>query len=429
MATWKILTCDVRDDRLLQLSADRDDLEGMPHAHGGRPGSVLVLAPSQVMGVLSALASAGAEVARRKKDSRKGLKDSIITSQRVCHRFAGYAVPGRVSSSVRALCRSDEFRAWLGVFVLEVPDRIFTAVWDSSPPRVKGLDAYQQWARTGDMSRLTAIIERDYDTRAIPKSLEDAFVGSSQTARCVRRMTLVAARSDCPVLILGETGTGKEVVAHQIHQQSTRERAPFMAVNCAAIASDLLESEIFGHERGAFTSAHEANPGLVEAAGRGVLFLDEVGDLNPRHQAKLLRLLDSGEYMRVGGTKVRRCEARILAATNCDLARMVEQGRFREDLYARLRSFPIRTPALRYHREDIPTIAEHFWRGLRKTPAPLPPDVLVSLQAYPWRGNVRELKGFLTSLSVMTDGQPPNAEIFREAFEEWTGTSPWHQDQ
>jgi hypothetical protein len=426
--TWNVLTCDYRDDRLLRVPLGAAELTALATAHGGRPGSVVVVASPDAAGVTGALAAAGRPVLRRRKDSRKGLKDSIVTADRVCHRFADYKVAGRVASSVRALCRTDEFRNWLGTFVLEVPAAIFAAAWAASAPAVRGLEAYRAWARTGDTSRLQEVIERDFDHSPIPRPLEEAFVGASRTAACVRRMIVVAARSDCPVLIIGETGTGKEVVAHQIHELSDRRRNPFLAVNCAAIASELLESELFGHEEGSFTGAIRRKAGLVDAAKDGVLFLDEVGDLNARHQAKILRLLDSGDYMRVGSVTVQKCRARIVAATNGDLGAMVEQGTFRADLYYRLFSFMIRTPSLREHPDDIPAMVDHFWRSVSKAGKALPQDVVALLQAYPWRGNARELRGFLTSVSVMANGKTPNAALVREAFERWTGMSPWHGD-
>jgi hypothetical protein len=429
VATWNILACDYHDDRLMRMPAGAADLMALARTRGGRPGSVIVVASSDTPGVLGALSAAGVQVVRRDKDTRKGLKDSIVTAERVCHRFAAYKVVGRVSSSVRALCRTDEFRGWLGVFVLEVPAEVFASVWARSAPGVKGLEAYQAWARTGDMHRLQEIIERDFDPSPIPEKLEQAFVGASRTAGCVRRMIVVAARSDCPVLIVGETGTGKEIVAHQIHELSDRRRKPFLAVNCAAISSELLESELFGHVPGAFTGANRLKPGLVDAAKDGVLFLDEVGDLNARHQAKVLRLLDSGDYMRVGSVTVQKCRARIVAATNRDLGAMVEQGTFRADLYYRLFSFMIRTPSLREHPADIPALVDHFWRSISKSGKALPADVVALLQAYPWRGNARELRGFLTSVFVMACGKTPNAALVREAFGGWTGMSPWHGDR
>jgi len=248
-------------------------------------------------------------------------------------------------------------------------------------------------------------------------------------ADCVRRLIVVAARADCPVLVMGETGTGKEVVAREIHRLSKRRLGPFVPVNCAAIATDLLESELFGHVRGAFTGADQDKRGLVDAAEDGTLFLDEVGDLDARHQAKVLRLLETREYAKVGSTDVRKAEARVVAATNQNLGAMIEAGRFRAELYYRLISFPIRTPALREHREDIPVLAAHFWRDLRSRHERLPDDVAEVLQSYPWRGNARELRGFLAYVSALASPRAPSVRLVKKAFGEWTGIWPGHDDR
>jgi two-component system response regulator AtoC len=215
------------------------------------------------------------------------------------------------------------------------------------------------------------------------------------------------AASDANVLIEGESGTGKGLMAQSVHQQSRRSQGPFLAINCSGFQDQLLESELFGHEKGAFTGAVALKQGLFEVADRGTLFLDEVAEMSPAMQAKLLQVLDSREFRRVGGTRLHRVDVRIVAATNKSMQREVEAGRFREDLYYRLNVVNILVPPLRERREDIPVLAEHFLArfqasaGVRKT---LSPDALQSLIEYPWPGNVRELSNIIERLVILTPG-------------------------
>jgi transcriptional regulator with GAF, ATPase, and Fis domain len=208
------------------------------------------------------------------------------------------------------------------------------------------------------------------------------------------------APTDAPVLLEGETGTGKDVIARSIHQESRRASEPFVVVDCGAVSYNLIESELFGHERGAFTGAVATRHGAFEVAGGGTVFLDEVGELPIDVQPKLLRVLESGEFRRVGGNKTLKARARIVAATKRNLKEEVERGKFREDLYFRLAVVPIHVPALRQRREDVPMLAEHFL-GLAKKRDPsavdvrLDADTLAALGAHDWPGNVRELRNVL----------------------------------
>ncbi len=239
----------------------------------------------------------------------------------------------------------------------------------------------------------------------IPASLRDKFLGTSLHADWVRRLIVLAARSDQPVLILGETGTGKEIVARQIHELSGRSTGLFVPVNCAGISENLLESELFGHVKGAFTGAVSDKIGFWTAARKGTLFLDEVGDLSPSHQAKILRALEEKHFNRVGSTDEVKSEARILAATNRDLPAMIRAGTFREDLYYRLFAFRIRTPSIAAHPEDVPEIAMHLWAKIGG-PKNLPASVLRLLASLPWPGNVRELRSFLNHLLLFSNRKP-----------------------
>ena len=233
---------------------------------------------------------------------------------------------------------------------------------------------------------------------------EEPIVGKSRSVRETYKAIGRVAESDLTVLILGESGTGKELVARAIHHHSRRSGRPFVAVNCAAIPRDLLESELFGHERGAFTGAQERKIGKIELARGGTLFLDEIGDLPLELQGKLLRVLQELEFQRVGGTETIRVNARMLAATNQNLQEKVARGSFREDLYYRIGGFTIVNDPLRERREDIPLLIEHFLRkGARElglTPRVLAPEAVRALQEYAWPGNVRELENVVKSLMI-----------------------------
>jgi DNA-binding NtrC family response regulator len=216
-----------------------------------------------------------------------------------------------------------------------------------------------------------------------------------------------AAPTDSTVLILGESGTGKEVTARSIHALSPRHGGPFLAINCPSIPRDLIESELFGHERGAFTGAFEARVGKIEQAAGGTLLLDEVGDMPIATQAKLLRFLQEREFERVGGRRAIRVDVRILAATSRDLTAAMEQGEFRTDLYYRLAVVPLRLPALRERAEDIPLLVQHFLQGLRPAEPPhrISPAVLDVFLAHDWPGNVRELRNALEYMLAVGVGE------------------------
>ncbi len=223
----------------------------------------------------------------------------------------------------------------------------------------------------------------------------EGMVGRSRPMQDVFRNIELAASSEVTVLLTGESGTGKEMAATAIHERSSRQGRPFVRVNCGALAESVLESELFGHVKGAFTGAVRDRIGRFEAADGGTLFLDEIGEISPAMQVKLLRVLQEGEFERVGDSDTRRVDVRVLAATNRDLAAMVARREFREDLYYRLRVFPIRLPALRERPEDVPLLVESFVESLAertgKRIAGITAEGLAALRAYPWPGNVREL--------------------------------------
>lgn len=231
-----------------------------------------------------------------------------------------------------------------------------------------------------------------------------AFVGQSASAAAVRRLVKKVATSETSVLILGESGTGKEIVARELHMRSLRCDGPFVPVNCGAIPADLLESELFGHERGAFTGALSARQGRFELAEGGTLFLDEIGDMPLPMQVKLLRVLQERCFERVGSAVTRHSNVRIVAATHQDLETRVEDGRFRADLYYRLAVFPIDIPPLRERRDDIPLLIEHFCDKLPESglqPVHFDQAARRALQAYNWPGNVRELANLVERMAIL----------------------------
>lgn len=232
------------------------------------------------------------------------------------------------------------------------------------------------------------------------------LVGSSEAMRRVLQLIERVAPTDATVLIRGPSGTGKELVARAIHANSRRRDAPFIAVNCATFQESLLESELFGHEKGAFTGADRAKAGLFEVAEGGTLFVDEVAEMSPALQAKLLRVLENGHYRRLGSTQDRYANVRILAATNKPLEEEVRLGRFRDDLYYRLNVITLMLPPLRERREDIPELAMHFLatRAIGRNPLILSPEALDLLMRYDWPGNVRELANVLERAQILAEG-------------------------
>ena len=242
-----------------------------------------------------------------------------------------------------------------------------------------------------------------------------ALIGSSPSFRALLEDVQVVAPADCAVLIQGETGTGKEVIAQAIHEASPRRQHRFVAVNCAAIPAALLESELFGHERGAFTGAVVQRLGRFQAADRGTLFLDEIGELPIELQPKLLRALQEREVERLGCSHATRVDVRIVAATNQNLEQMVRERRFRMDLYYRLKVFPITLPPLRERIGDIPLLVDHFLRSYAhrqgKSIEFVPDEVMAAIETYSWPGNIRELQNFIERSVILTRGPALQAPI------------------
>jgi DNA-binding NtrC family response regulator len=252
---------------------------------------------------------------------------------------------------------------------------------------------YQYLEKPVDRADLLRVVEEVFGRLA---TLKRAILGDSPATKAMMRMILKVAPTVHTVLILGESGTGKELVAREIHRNSPRAQRPFLAINCAALTETLLESELFGHEKGAFTDAHQQKKGLFERAHQSTLFLDEIGDTSLGMQAKILRVLQEREFMRVGGTEVLKTDVRIIAATNKNLEQNVKEGKFREDLYYRLNVIPILCPPLRERGEDIDTLAYHFMRKAAfvdgRQVEKISAEALQALRDYSWPGNIRQLE-------------------------------------
>ncbi len=281
--------------------------------------------------------------------------------------------------------------------------------------RALRLGAFDYLVKPFKLEELLIVVERAAEKLRLHRECEklklaegnfEGIVGVSAPMREVFEKVKRVAATDIPVLVVGESGTGKELVARTIHKMSGREGS-FVAVNCAAIPAELLEAELFGYERGAFTGAASSKAGLIEEAHGGTLFLDEIGDMPLELQGKLLRFLEDGRIRRLGSTKERKVDVRVVSATNKDLSVLMEEGRFREDLYFRVAGFTIEIPPLRRRREDIPLLAEHFLGELGQETGRnyrLSSGALKALLLYDYPGNVRELKNILRQAALMSDG-------------------------
>jgi formate hydrogenlyase transcriptional activator len=273
-------------------------------------------------------------------------------------------------------------------------------------------------------SELFSIVELTIRQVIKDKGVNNGFeyiIGASRALQEVLNLVRTVAPTDSTALIEGETGTGKELIARAIHEHSTRRDGPFTKLNCAAIPLGLLESELFGHERGAFTGAVARKVGRFEAADCGTLFLDEIGDIPIELQPKLLRVLQGGEFERLGSTQTRRANVRLVAATNKDLGKLVAQNQFRNDLYFRLNVFPILLPPLRDRRGDIPSLVRHFVgiyaERMNKQIEWIPTEVIGALAGHSWPGNIRELQNFIERSVILTEGNilSPPLEGLRQA--------------
>lgn len=279
--------------------------------------------------------------------------------------------------------------------------------------------AYHYLVKPAKLSEIEALIQKAYErktlkseNRALREELQsqpqrDVIVGASPKMNELFTLVERIAPTRQTVLIQGESGTGKELIARRIHRLSPRRDRPFVLVDCASLNKSLLETELFGHEKGAFTGANGIKHGLIEAAHTGTLFVDEVGSLDAEMQSDFLRLLETQEYRRVGGTTTRQADLRIVAATNTDLSKAVHEGKFREDLFFRLSVIVLTVPPLRERKEDIPALAEYFFDRIDCVDKPnhVSPEVLQALSDYDWPGNVRELRNVVERTVLLSEGQ------------------------
>jgi two-component system response regulator AtoC len=282
------------------------------------------------------------------------------------------------------------------------------------------LGAFEYLVKPLDYMALDLTVEKAFQVKALEEKVNylieekqkeytiDNIIGHSPQMRDVFKLIGSVANTRTNILIQGESGTGKELVAKAIHYNSPYRDEPFIVINCSAISDTLLESELFGHVKGAFTDAVCETKGKFEIAGKGTLFLDEIGDISPNLQSKLLRVIETRDFMKVGGEKILKTEARIIAATNQNLRTLIENGKFREDLYYRFKVVEIRLPSLRERKEDIPELVgyllEKINRDLRKNVRKVPPDVMKALTELSWKGNVRELENALTRAVILAKG-------------------------
>lgn len=288
--------------------------------------------------------------------------------------------------------------------------------------------AYDYIEKPPDLNRLLITLRNAMDksnlmteTKKLKKQVSESWemVGESEPINQIKEIIERVAPTDARVLITGENGTGKELVAHWLHEQSNRSHAPFIEVNCAAIPSELIESQLFGHEKGSFTSAIKQRKGDFEQAHGGTIFLDEIGDMSLSAQAKVLRALQENKITRVGGEKDIEVDVRVIAATNKNIKKLIEEEQFREDLYHRLSVILIDVPPLRERSDDIPILAEHFMQQVcAKNGRPIigfEPDAISALQKMPWTGNIRELRNVVERLAILCDQEVKKVDVERYA--------------
>jgi transcriptional regulator with GAF, ATPase, and Fis domain len=292
-----------------------------------------------------------------------------------------------------------------GVHVVDLAST--NGTWAGRTAVVDGYVAGGDWIRLGATTIAVDVVAAPQPVALSSAMRFGRIVGASREMRKLYPLCERLAASDVPVVIEGETGTGKELLAEAIHEQGPRAQGPFVVFDCTAVPPSLVESTLFGHERGAFTSAVASRKGVFEMAHGGTLLIDEIGDLEPSLQPKLLRALERGEVQRVGGDRWLKVDVRVLAATRRDLDAEVQAGRFREDLYYRMAVARIELPPLRERHGDVGMLVRHFWRKLDVRDQPLPDDVVARFEAYPWPGNVRELRNAVARRLALGDLAPP----------------------
>jgi DNA-binding NtrC family response regulator len=346
------------------------------------------------------LSQLGHEV-REAESAEQGLL--LLRESEVAFVLADYMLPGM--DGIQFLMRLTEIECQAPVVLMTAFGEVKTAVTAMKQ------GAFDFLEKPVDLDHLRLVLQRALELRSLKNEQQilhreaacgKTLVGSAPSLLAVLALADRLAQSRTHALILGESGTGKELLARRIHEQSPRFARAFVSLNCASIPAELLESELFGHEKGSFTGAHARKLGLFEMAEGGSLFLDEIGELPLSLQPKLLRAIQEGEFRRVGGSQVIKADLRLIFATNRDLEAEVRLGRFREDLYFRISIFPITMPPLRNRMEDLQTLALHFLARFGHPQKRLDPEVLAALSRYPWPGNVRELENALERAVILS---------------------------
>jgi transcriptional regulator of acetoin/glycerol metabolism len=404
---------------LHQTGLDSDDVKRLPIQAANALTRVFLLKADELMHLADV--SPGIIVDRGVKNAAKPLTHYFSGKTGLVRLRADYQDPGQAERGIRALLKSTQVSRKGAILLIGVSDVLFEKIWSRAdqrntlnPPVAPGDDS-------SESPELRALLDQNPNLE-VPKALLQKFLGSSPLSNRIRQLIVLAAKVIHPVLIQGATGTGKEVVARMIHQFSSRAAETFVAVNCGGIPTDLLESELFGHVQGAFTGALRDKTGLWTLADAGTLFLDEISDLPPAHQVKVLRALEDGRYWAVGGEREIQSGARIIAATNRDLWQMVKAGSFRDDLYYRLFTFRIRTPALREHPDDIPELAARFWQKFTEGRCPaLSNEIGQELKTYAWPGNARELRSFLINVFTLADSRQVTLQMIRAVMRDRLG--------
>lgn len=387
-------------------------------ASGTAIGSEVYVLPLDGLDQLVASLPAGTLADRGTQRPKKSLFEYFERRDGLLMLRAKYRDLGQASRGIRALLECAARQQAHARYFIGLDAALFEALWDRAGVRRGAADAPAPGteARGAAFEELQELVA-EHPRLVIPEYVKREFVGNAPCVRLVHYLIVLASRCMHPVLIQGETGTGKEIVARTIHHLQFHGAGKCVCVNCGGIPSELLESELFGHVKGAFTHATFTKIGLWQDAHRGTLFLDEIGDLAPAHQVKVLRACENGTFTPVGAVDPVKSSARVLSATHRSLEAMMRAGRFREDLYYRLVAMRIRTPALREHPEDIPAIARHLWNTLRShARQELPSEVEVLLRDQPLPGNVRELRSILAGISMLADGGPVTARLARLAL-------------
>jgi hypothetical protein len=398
------LECSELPLRFRRVVLTPEAVVGMSSTGLGKHAAIYVVTDSELE-TLAGVLPAGVLIDRGTKHPARPLAVSVGRQPGLVCLRAGYRLAGQAERGIRSL------RERLGTgspgsrYLIAVGPAIFEALWNRGSTNDRRRPTEVLTRPRGASEALDELLSIHPELH-VPTNVEQSYIGRAPVARLVHFQIVLAANCGFPVLIEGATGTGKEIVARLIHQLRSGVNGKCVSVNCGGIPADLLESELFGHVRGSFTGAVRNKVGFWQDAQNGTLFLDEVGDLSPLHQVKVLRVLEDGQYVPVGSTRPLKSNARVISATNRNLEERLRSGRFRDDLYHRLAMLRIRTPNLEEHPEDIPDIARHIWKSIRlRREQVLSDEICGRLGELSYRGNVRELRAILAELAMVSYGK------------------------